>query len=91
MNGLLALGSAWIISWKARIPNGLLQVLFSLRHILRLMVLSGFLNVVFNPLVGLLKAPSAPKKSLSRVGASRFVVSWIYGCLGGAWLVREVR
>ena len=89
MNGLLALGSAWIISWKARIPNGLLQALFSVRHILWLMVLSGFLNVVFIPLVGLLKAQSAPENSLSLVGAGWFVASWIYGCMGGACLVSE--
>ena len=87
MNGLLALGSAWIVSWKPRVPNVLLQLLFSCRHVLWLLVLSGFLNVTFIPPVGVFKVMASSHGDFIRVGGC--LVSWIYGWLGGACLISE--
>jgi hypothetical protein len=87
MNGLLALGSAWLIAWKPRIPYVLVQMLFSLRHILWLLVFSGFLNVVSVPPIELYRVLTSSNGNLISMGW--FLVSWIYGCLGGACLVSE--
>lgn len=90
LNGLLALGSAWVIAWKPSATNLLLRGVLALRHVVWLLVLSGLLNILLIPPLmlwqafGLKKLPDMPAGWVCAAVAAGF-----YAWLGAACLISE--